>query len=230
MPRPPRFGGKAGFQRPRQPGRRSMARKLKSDKCLFLATLLLVPASAWSWSTAPQPRWRWSACSSPTLFLIKQAHVGARSAWSLPGDRHARRLPHVRSAALIWSAAAALVALLLVARAVHARRSTARAAGSASAASACSRQSSPSCAAILFTRGAARAAHAPHRRACATRCCRSDSSSAAMTALILLEPDFGTAVVDCSLVVGADGVRGRAELSLSSSARRCSQPPASRRF
>ncbi len=46
----------------------------------------------------------------------------------------------------------------------------------------------------LLHRGAARTADGSHRRDSVTRCCRSASSSAALVALILAEPDLGTAV------------------------------------
>ena len=69
----------------------------------------------------------------------------------------------------------------------------------------------------LLHRRAARAAHAPHQRGRRTRCCRSASSSAALVGLILLEPDFGTAM---SLAADrrGDGVRRRPATTATSSA------------
>ena len=49
-----------------------MARKLKSDKVLFIATLLLVGLSVVMVYSASAP-WRWSAISGRTWFLTKQA-------------------------------------------------------------------------------------------------------------------------------------------------------------
>ena len=52
-----------------------MARKLKSDKVLFIATLLLVALSVVMVYSASAPV-ALERFGQPTLFLTKQAHVG----------------------------------------------------------------------------------------------------------------------------------------------------------
>ena len=70
---------------------RSMARKLKSDKVLFIATLLLVVRRAWSWCTAPRLCWRMNRYSQPYFFLIRQA-MWAALGLAAHDHRHALRL------------------------------------------------------------------------------------------------------------------------------------------
>ncbi len=125
-----------------------MARKLKSDKVLFLATLLLALASivmVYSASAAiAEQRFH-----SPYLFLVKQSMwVGMGMAMLglvMRVDYRAWKQP-----VLIWSALGIVLDLRWWPSS-SARRSTARAAGSGSAASACSRRSWRSWPSIFFT-------------------------------------------------------------------------------
>ena len=171
--------------------RRSMARKLKSDKVLFIATLLLVCTSVVMVYSASAVDGAGALPARRTCFLIKQAM------WALLG---LAVLPIVmridyrtyRQPAFIWTA-------LGVVGAGAGRRAVPRAGQRRAALVRRRRHRHPAVGARearrdLLHRRAARAAHAPHRRARRTRCCRSASSSRRSSALILLEPDFGTSM------------------------------------
>ena len=91
-----------------------MARKLKSDKVLFIATMLLVGAERRHGLQRLGGRWRMERYQQPYLFLIKQA-MWAALGLALLCDRDAHRLPHLPRAGRSSGRRSALVALALVA-------------------------------------------------------------------------------------------------------------------
>ena len=118
-----------------------MARKLKSDKVLFLATLLLVCCSVVMVYSASAVL-AMNRFNQPYFFLIKQAMWAALG---LAAMSIAMRFDYrnYREPSFIWMALGRRRASRW-SPSCSARRSTAAAAGSASAASACSRPSSRS--------------------------------------------------------------------------------------
>ena len=172
--------------------RRSMARKLKSDKLLFTATLLLVCTSVVMVYSASAVI-AMERFQTPYLFLIKQI------AWALLGlavaaDRDAHRLPHLPAAGghldgarhrrrWRWS------------RAVQAARQRRDALARRRPVSACSRRSSRRSRSSSSWRRCSNGGWTASTTS-ATRCCRSAWSLGLVVGLILLEPDLGTARVD----------------------------------
>ena len=186
-----------------------MARKLKSDQVLFIATLLLVVLERGHGLQRLGGRGRWSAISQPYLFLTKQADVGGagpRAPLASPcGSTTASTASRHSSGPCLALVALALVAVLF-SPPVNSARRWFSIAGLGIQPSELAKLSGD-----LLHRGAARAADAPDQRGRLLRCCPSASSSARLVGLILLEPDFGTAM-SLALIAGGDGVRGRAQL------------------
>ena len=156
-----------------------MARKLKSDKVLFLATLLLVCSSVVMVYSASAVL-AMNRFNQPYFFLIKQAMWAALG---LAAMSIAMRFDYrnYREPSFIW----------FVARAgrpwrwspcCSARRSTAAAAGSASAGFGVQPSELAKLSAIFFIAAHARAQDGPHRRDSRTRSCRSASSWAGSSA------------------------------------------------
>ena len=188
-----------------------MARKLKSDNVLFLATILLVALSIVMVYSASAPVALRAVPAGVVPVPDQAGHVGgARDCRARPRDAH--RLPHLPRAGLHLDAALVVVAVALVAvlfsppvnnarrwfglgghwhPAVGAREARARSSSSR-------RCSSGGCTASTK---------------CGTRCCRSAIVVAVLVGLILLEPDFGTSM---SLVADrrGHGVRRRPQLPL----------------
>ncbi len=149
-----------------------MARTLKSDKMLFLSTLLLVGVSVVMVYSASAVQ-AVDKDHSAAFFLLKQL------AWAVIGlllmlgamriDYHEYRRP-----ALIWSLLGVTV-FALCSRSFCSRRSTARTGGCRSAASSLQPSELAKLAVDLLHGGAARTADASHQRRRATRSCRSAS-------------------------------------------------------
>ena len=190
-----------------------MARKLKSDKVLFLATLLLVCASVvmvYSASAVLATQ----RYNQPYYFLIRQ---GMWAALGLAAMSMAMRFDYrnYREPSFIWMALGVVTSRW--SWSCSARPSTAAAGGSGMAASACSRRSS---------RSSARSSSWP--AILERRMDRIDEMQyalvpiglvvAMLVGLILAEPDMGTAMT-LLLIAVRDGVRRRAELPLHRRAR-----------
>ena len=167
-----------------------MARKLKSDRMLFLATILLVGLSivmVYSASAVvAQERYQ-----QPYLFLTKQAM------WALLGMALLGIVMRIdyrlyREPVFIWSCLGRGDARRS-SPCSSARRSTTRGAGSRSAGSASSRRSWPSSARSSSSPRCSSGACTASTRS-ATRSRRSPIVVGGLVGLILLEPDFGTAV------------------------------------
>ena len=189
-----------------------MARKLKSDKVLFIATLLLVCASIVMVYSASARRRAASGSTSPICFLTKQA------LWTRPrpggaGDRDAHRLPHLPERHVHLGRCSALVGLMLVGVLFSAPVNGTRRWFSVGGLGI--QPSELAKIAVRALHGAdARTPACTASTSCGTRCCRSPSSSARMVALILLAARLrhgGVAAADRR----RDGVRRRAELPLS---------------
>ena len=127
-----------------------MARKLKSDQVLFLATTLLLVCLSIVMVYSASAVVAMERFSQPYLFLIKQA-MWAALGLARARHRDAHRLPHLPAADRSSGRCSASSRWRCVARAVQARRSTARAAGSRSAGLGMQPSELAKLAAILFT-------------------------------------------------------------------------------
>ena len=170
-----------------------MARKLKSDKLLFTATLLLVCTSVVMVYSASAVDRDGELPRCPICILVKQV------AWALIGlvlvplvmrDR----LPHLSAAGGDLDRARrrrrGAASRCCSGRAGQRRDPLARLRRARRAAVGAREDRRDH-----LHRGAARAADGSHRRGRRTRCCRSASSLGVMVGLILAEPDLGTAVM-----------------------------------
>ena len=187
-----------------------MARKLKSDKLLFTATLVLVCASlvmVYSSSAVIglEQYTRRPTCSSSSRRRSRCSGLALMPLLMRVDYRH------YRQPLVIWTALG-MTGRRAGRRCCSGRGSTARGAGSASPGSACSRRSSPrsssSSSSPRFSSGAWIAS-----TICATRCVPVGVVLGGVVGLIMLQPDLGTALSIIVIVVG-DGLRRRDQLSL----------------